>query len=188
MIANVFLQGALIQWHYYLFWQVVLFSIIYIHEYVKLVKYIISTQSQNCYAFFFCYTESNYKLFFFCYKQILNHVLTWNTAAWSSGSYLRNYSYFGAVHAYWTCTRDLANAQSALYYNILFNYCFIHIYFSVSLVYTGYTTVGWSSPCNDFDPEGCAANLDLCDDPILSVATCPKTCNICGTFKNSLIF
>jgi len=58
---------------------------------------------------FSVWTESNYKLYFFCYKQILNHVLTWNTAAWSSGSYLRNDSYFGAVHADWTCTRELAN-------------------------------------------------------------------------------
>jgi len=38
------------------------------------------------------------------------------------------------------------------------------------------------SPCSDLDPVGCKANPTLCDDPFLSVATCPVTCGKCGEF------
>ena len=37
--------------------------------------------------------------------------------------------------------------------------------------------------CNDLDPQGCAANPDICQDPVLSVVTCPRTCNTCGKAK-----
>jgi len=35
-------------------------------------------------------------------------------------------------------------------------------------------------PCHDFDPQGCAVNSELCQHPVLSVLTCPRTCNKCG--------
>ena len=34
--------------------------------------------------------------------------------------------------------------------------------------------------CHDLDPQGCAVNPSICQDPVLSVATCPRTCNKCG--------
>ncbi|XP_052284926.1 uncharacterized protein LOC127881228 isoform X1 [Dreissena polymorpha] len=34
-------------------------------------------------------------------------------------------------------------------------------------------------PCDDFDTSGCVSNPSLCQDPVLSLVTCPKTCNKC---------
>ena len=43
-----------------------------------------------------------------------------------------------------------------------------------------YNSLTDKETCKDLDPHGCAVNPDLCQDPILAVVTCPRTCNICG--------
>jgi len=40
-----------------------------------------------------------------------------------------------------------------------------------------------SAPCNDLDPQGCAVNPSMCKDPVLSVVTCPRSCNRCRKYR-----
>jgi len=39
--------------------------------------------------------------------------------------------------------------------------------------------VAQGDPCRDLDPQGCAANPNLCLDDLLAVVTCPVTCHKC---------
>jgi len=49
-----------------------------------------------------------------------------------------------------------------------------------------YTCIPAVSICKDLDPHGCALNPSLCQDPVLAVVTCPRTCNTCRELVYSL--